>query len=183
MSRLIGNVRQIGIVTRDADATMTYWASKLGVGPFFVFPEFQFDRYRYYGEPASSPVLRVGVGHSGPLQVEVIQQLNDAPSVYWDFLSGGRDGVQHVSSWPETAEEYELIHANLLAQGFDVAQEGSVEGYDLRCAYFTRGRGLAAMPFLEISEAMKVPLIRERFAEFERLNAGWNGPNPIRPIS
>ena len=35
MSRLFGEMRQIGIVVRDIEATMQHWVAVCGVGPWF----------------------------------------------------------------------------------------------------------------------------------------------------
>jgi hypothetical protein len=35
MSRIYGEVRQLGYVVRDIDAAMRHWVDVLGVGPWF----------------------------------------------------------------------------------------------------------------------------------------------------
>lgn len=38
----------------------------------------------------------------GDVQVELICQLNDAPSPYKEFTDSGREGLHHVNFWPES---------------------------------------------------------------------------------
>ena len=43
--------------------------------------------------------MSVALANSGDLQIELIQQRNDAPSMYKEFLDSGREGLQHMSYW------------------------------------------------------------------------------------
>lgn len=182
MSRFIGNIRQIGIVTRNADQVMREWADRFGIGPFFVFPKIEFENFYYNEIPSAPPVVRCGLAHSGGLQLEVIQQLNDVPSVYTDFITTGGDGFQHLSSWLEQPSDYDAAFDRLLQQGLKVAQRGCMKPYDLRFAYFTRPEDMPGLPHVEISDSVKVPRIRDLFLKLEELNRGWDGRDPIREL-
>jgi len=92
MSRLFGEIRQNGYVVRDVEAAMKHWTEVLGVGPFFYFERVPIEGFRYRGEP--SPLeASIALANSGPLQIELIEQRNDAPSMYRDFLAAGREGL------------------------------------------------------------------------------------------
>jgi len=43
--------------------------------------------------------MSIALGNTGDLQIELIQQRNDASSMYMDFLNAGREGLQHMSYW------------------------------------------------------------------------------------
>ena len=103
MSRIFGEIRQNGYVVRDLAAALRHWTTVLGVGPFFYFEHVKIDDFRYRGQP-SSPALSIALANSGALQIELIQQHNDAPSMYRDFLQAGREGLQHVAYWTETMD-------------------------------------------------------------------------------
>jgi len=177
MTRLAGHIRQMGFVVRDADAAMRYWAETMGVGPFVVFRNLLFEDYLYRGKPAPGPVVTIGVAQSGPLQVEIIQQHNDAPSAYLDFLAAGREGFQHVSPWFDTPEAYDAAYARLAASGLEVVHEGHSAGSDIRFAYFSAKEG--GWPQFEISEALR-PAIRPLSEDLQRQAAEWDGTDPIR---
>jgi Glyoxalase/Bleomycin resistance protein/Dioxygenase superfamily len=173
MTRLAGPIRQLGIVVKDVDAAIQQWAQTVGAGPFIVFRELHFDTcYRYRGRSAPPPVVSIAIAHSGPLQVEIIQQHNGAPSAYLDFLNRGWEGLQHVSPWFASREEYDAAHQRLLADGLEVVHEGRPKGMDVRFAYFSRPG--AGWPQLEISEAL-LPDIRPIGALLERLGSSWDG--------
>jgi Glyoxalase/Bleomycin resistance protein/Dioxygenase superfamily len=97
MSRVFGAIRQIGYIVPDIDASMNEWV-KHGVGPWFYLPKVSTDYFRYRGQ--DSPVeMSIALANSGDVQIELIQQRNDAPSGYRDFLNAGRQGAQHLAYW------------------------------------------------------------------------------------
>ena len=100
MSRIFGSVRQNGYVVRDIRAALTHWTERLGVGPFYYIKQAPIEDFRYRGEP-SDLVVSIALAQSGPLQIELIQQRNDAPSMYRDFLAAGHEGLQHIAYWTE----------------------------------------------------------------------------------
>jgi hypothetical protein len=97
MSRKFGKIAQIGYVVRDIDAAMDNWIEH-GVGPWFYFDRVQTDYFRYRGAD-SAMEMSVALANSGDIQIELIQQRNDAPSMYKDFLDSGREGMQHIAYW------------------------------------------------------------------------------------
>ena len=171
MTRLAGPLRQLGFVVSDADAAMKYWAEVMGVGPFLVFRNMSFENYRYRGKAATSPLLTIGLAFSGPLQIEIIQQHDDAPSAYRDFMQAGPGEFQHVSPWFKEAAGYDAAYQRLLETGMEVVHEGVVAG-NVRCAYFaTPGRG---GPQLEISEALKQPHA-QTWSSLQAAAESWDG--------
>ena len=79
---LPGVIRQIGYIVRDFDETLDRWV-QLGVGPWYVLRGItQSGLYR--GEPCMV-TLTIGFANSGDLQLEVIHQDDDTPSIYSEF--------------------------------------------------------------------------------------------------
>jgi len=80
MSRIFGEIRQIGYVVRDIEAAIGEWTEVFGVGPFFYFEKAPIENFLYKGEP--SPVeISAALSFSGRLQIELICQTNDAQSM------------------------------------------------------------------------------------------------------
>ena len=77
MSRIFGQIAQIGYVVRDIDAAMDKWV-KHGVGPWFYVDRVQTDYFRYRGVD-SDMQMSVALANSGDVQLELIQPRNDAP--------------------------------------------------------------------------------------------------------
>ena len=120
MSRLFGPMRQIGIVVRDIEKAMRHWVEVCGVGPWFYAEQLPMDEFRYKGRTYDLKVS-IALANSGDVQLELIQQRNDVPSLYGDFLAAGHEGMQHWSSWPVN---YHEIRDRALRSGWQIGQEG-----------------------------------------------------------
>lgn len=179
MRRDFGGIRQMGMVVRDARAAMLYWAETMGVGPFYVAEKVTFQDYRYRGQPAQSPVVTLGYAQAGDLQIEVIQQHDDAPSGYRDFLLSGREGCQHLSSWFDSRAAFDAAYAAAIAAGATVVHEGSAGGP--RFAYLsTIGDTPYGLDF-ELAEGM-LPMVAPARALLTESARTWDGSDPIRPM-
>ena len=107
--------------------------------------------------------------------IELIQQRNDAPSGYLDFLETSGEGLQHVAYWTEDFDG-ECERANSL--GWEVLHSGQVGGSDGRFMYFeTRGHPGTVLEVSEVSGS------KGRFFErIRQISADWDGSEPIRPV-
>jgi hypothetical protein len=173
MSRLFGEIRQLGYVVPDIHAAMRHWSEVLQVGPWFLTESIPVENFQYKGQSARIEVS-VALANSGPLQVELIQQRNDAPSVYRDFLTAGRTGLQHVAYW---TENFDADLARAKAAGMTVIMGGQV-GANGRYVYFAEESHPGSM--VELSEiagpkGTMFRLIREA-------GASWDGTQPVRPF-
>lgn len=177
MSMKFGPIRQIGHVVRDVDAAMRYWTQVMGVGPFYVLREYPFADFHYRGRPATSPVCTLCFAFSGDVQIELIQQHNDVPSSYREFLSAGREGMQHVSPWFDNEQAFDTARAKAFDLGMTMVQE-SPSGIARFC-YFETGR--PDVPLLELSEAM-LPAARGIHDMAMAASVGWDGEDPIRSV-
>ncbi len=174
MSRFFGEIRQNGYVVRDIAAAMKHWIEVMGVGPFFYIEEAPIRNFRYRGEP-SDMIASIALANSGPLQIELIQQRNDAPSMYRDFLAAGHVGLQHVAYW---TEDFDRDFGRLEEQGYVVGQSGEVGGPDGRMVYFdTEAHPGTVVELSEISGPKGKTF--QMIAEKART---WDGSNPIRII-
>ena len=174
MSRFFGKVCQNGYVVRDIEAALTHWTEVLGVGPFYYIDRVQCDWFTYQGAP--SPVeMSIALANTGDLQIELIQQRNDAPSMYMDFLNAGREGLQHMSYW---TTEFQADYDRALKAGYKVGHEGQIGGPQGRFVYFdTETHPGTVIEMSDISGS------KGKFFEHIRKAAmDWDGSNPIRPV-
>ena len=179
MSRRFGAIRQIAFVVRDLDAALQYWTQRLGVGPFFVLRNLSANEYVYRGQPSPPPLTSLALGNSGDLQVEIIQQHDERPSAYRDFLASGREGFQHVSAWL-TRAEYDATMAACRRDGVSVAHQGVITGSGVRFAYFATDAAPGGLMY-EIADIMDSPAaaLMQMVADAAR---GWDGNEPIREL-
>ena len=119
-------MRQIGIVVRDIDkVTMKHWVEVCGVGPWFYAEKLPLTAYSYKGKTNDIPHLSIALANSGDIQLELIQQRCQTPSLYWDFLNAGKEGSQHWSSWPVQFSRDQGEGPG--ERGWHVGQEGESE--------------------------------------------------------
>ena len=111
MSSLFGKVCQNGYVVRDIEKAMKFWAEAMRVGPFFYIPKVKTDWFRYRGID-SAVEMSIALANSGDLQIELIQQRNDAPSMYLDHLRDHGEGMQHMSYW---SNDYQALYDKAIA--------------------------------------------------------------------
>jgi len=171
MSRLFGRIRQNGYVVRDIEAALRHWTTVLGVGPFWFFERVAIEDFRYRGEP--SPIeVSVALANSGDLQIELIQQRNEAPSMYRDFLAAGNEGLQHVAYWTETFDD---DFARARDAGLAVGQSGCI-GERGRFVYFATEQHPGTV--VELSEVSGPK--GEFFHRIADTAASWDGSEPVR---
>ncbi|MDF0601261.1 VOC family protein [Psychromarinibacter sp. C21-152] len=173
MSRLLGEIRQLGYVVPDIEAAMDHWSRVMGVGPFFYNPRVPIEGYHYGGEPFEVE-NSVALANSGFIQIELIQTRNDAPSMYRDFMQAGNMGLQHVAFWTKAFDDDLAL---MRKQGFKVQMEGCV-GENGRFVYFDREAHPGTV--IELSE-----VVGPKGRMFEMIRAaseGWDGSDPVRPF-
>jgi hypothetical protein len=174
VSRVFGRVRQNGYVVRDIESAMHHWTERLGVGPFFHVERAPIEDFRYMGEP-SDLEASIALANSGGLQIELIEQRNDAPSMYRDFLAAGNEGLQHVAYW---TEEMDVALEHAASLGYRVGQSGNV-GENGRFVYFTtEGHPGTVVELSEVSGAKG-----ELFRHIAEAAAKWDGNDPIIRIA
>jgi Glyoxalase/Bleomycin resistance protein/Dioxygenase superfamily len=178
MSRIFGNVCQNGYVVRDIHAAMKHWVEVMGVGPWFYIDDVKTDWFKHRGVP-SDVKMSIALANSGDLQIELIQQRNDAPSMYKEFLDAGLEGLQHMSYW---THDYQKLYDKALALGYTVGHEGAIGGEQGRFAYFDTSSQAGAHPgtIVEISDISGSK--GKTFAHIRKVAQGWDGSDPIRII-
>lgn len=174
MTRVFGEVRQNGYVVRDLEKALRFWIETLGVGPWFMIENARVPDFQYRGEPSRAQTT-LGMAQWGPIQIELIQPLDDEPSMYRDFLAAGQEGLQHVACWTDA---YDATLAAALDEGFRVCQGGSFAP-DARYVYFeTDGHPGTVIELAETAGTMG-PF----FAAVAKAAEGWDGADPIKRIS
>jgi hypothetical protein len=189
MSRMYGDIRQIAFVVRDIDHAMQYWTQVLGIGPFFVKRRITFSEFVYRESSTASPTVTIALANSGYIQIELIQQHDDTPSIYKEFIDRGREGLQHVSSWM-TRDHMIKRKQDLVSQGVSVAQECTIASSGVHLVYFDTNTsdgnagdwnaGNGGFIF-EISDLME-PAHLERIQNIQNSAADWSGDDPVREV-
>lgn len=170
MTQPLQTVRQLAYVVRDLDAGLKYWTENLKAGPFFLFEHCPLLDQKYLGKPGNADVT-LALGNSGGLQIELIYQHNDAPSVYKEFLDAGRVGVHHFGLMPV---DYAAACAEYRARGHVAAFECTVGGAPL--TYFDTVATVGH--YIELWDNNSV--FKDLFMMVEDAAKGWDGRNAVR---
>lgn len=159
---------------RDLDAALAIWV-KRGAGPFRVARNLVLDT-EYRGRP-SQLELSVGWGQFDGMQVECVQQHNDAPSAFKDsYPEGPPPGIGAVHHLGMINPDYDKSLAGCLALGFTPATAGNFDG--TRFAHIDTRDAYGFMT--ELTEGTDAILTFYR--DIEEIARNWDGSDPIRPL-
>jgi hypothetical protein len=168
---LPGPVRQIGYVVTDLDEAVASWL-ELGVGPWYVLRGIP-QRTLYRGEPCAV-TLSLALANTGDLQVELIHQDDETPSIFTEFLASNGPGFHQLAWWPV---DFESTMQAVQATSWSVVWSGG-EDSGVCYAYFEPPGGQAT-----IIEIMELTDASAGMAKLVRDAAdGWDGTDPIRPL-
>jgi hypothetical protein len=174
MSVLPGPIRQIGYVVTDLADALASWI-ELGVGPWLVMRGLPM-RALYRGEPCET-TLSLALSNSGELQVELIQQEDDTPSVFTEFLASNGPGYHQLAYW---TEDFDATMKAVLDAGWPVVWSGG-EGFGVRFAYVEPPNSPAYISqIVEISELTEAQAASAKF--IRDAAASWDGSDPIREM-
>lgn len=164
----LGRIMQLAWVPKDYDATLQYWTDIMGVGPFFDMPHIQVEACHYLGQPVDLD-FSVAIAYWGDMQIELIRQHNDAPSIYQRWLEQGREGLHHVCLVVDSMAEARALCAEAGAQ---VLQEVWLPGGG-EAIYVDLG-GLMVEMIDFPAEHLAV------FADMRAAAENWDGRDPVR---
>lgn len=168
----LGEVMQIAFVPKDFDAAVRHWTGTMGVGPFFYRDHIRYDRMLYRGAPTTAD-FGGAIAYWGDLQVELLRQHDDAPSIYKDWLDAGCEGVHHVCV---VVDDMARARRACVEAAAEVIQELEVSGGE--AIYVDTGGGPGT-----ILEIIAFPdAVFEHFATLREAARNWDGSDPLRSL-
>ena len=169
----LGEVMQLAYVPADFDAALKFWIETMGAGPFFALDHVKLEDVKYKGAPADIDFSMV-LGYWGDIQIELIRQHNDSPSIYKAWRDESREGPHHVCI---LVDDMAKARAAVRDAGASVAQEAKVPGGG-EVIYVDTGGGPGTM--VEILKS--APGGREFFAMMREAARNWDGKDPVRRL-
>lgn len=171
MSYLFGPCVQQGFVVPDIHAAMNHWLAR-GVGPFYIeehiSPEAEFDNQPF------TPDISAAFAYSGDQQIELVQQHDEQPTVYSEFLTlNPAGGLQHLAFW---CDDVPAKITHLCGPGGE---------FRLRQRYGDMHAYLDSVkePGLMIQLMDSGPMMSTLFAIIKKGSEDWDGKtDPIRKI-
>lgn len=110
---------QYAYVVDDLDEGIRHWVETMGAGPFFVSRNHRGRDHTYRGV-RDEAVFSYAFGQAGPAQVQLIQCMDDSPSIYRDMFGPGEGGFHHVACLVHAADMEREVQ-RLVEAGFPVA--------------------------------------------------------------
>jgi len=165
----VGGILQIGYTVADIEKAMASYLDKMKIGPWFV-RTIAPKQALYRGKPTELR-LTIALAFSGHVMHELIQQLNDVPSVYRELIDKRGYGFHH---WGVPSTQFDRDCEAYCRRGFQVALADTTPGS--RVTYFDCPGDLPGMvEIIEMDEARE-----RRYTKMYAESLAWDGSNPIR---
>jgi hypothetical protein len=167
-----GAVYQVAYTVQDLAAAMARFSARLQVAPWFTFEFRASPLARHRGRPTSLR-LAIARGFSGHLNIELVQQLDDGPSIFRESVERQGHGFHHWGIRTAAFDREVATYAGLgLAPAlFDQGPYGN------RIAFFDTTGLLPGM--VEIVETS--PVHEESLQRMYRQSLAFDGTDPVRP--
>ena len=164
-----GPIVQVAYVVEDLHYAIRQWITLFGVGPFFVLERVEYLEHEVDGI-RSSPVMSLAFAYSGDLQVELIQTLDQEPSVISRYPPSPVNGFHHIAILSEdmASDEARMAKGGLRRVGSGVSEMG------VRVAFFHGGPHAGGL--VELIRADDT--VTRFFRELKRAASEWDGKTP-----
>ncbi len=163
---------QLGFVVDDLLGAAARWSRVFNIGPFHVIPRREVACT--YRGTASMVDLQVAVAQAGPVQIELIAQYCDRPSVYRDLVDQGESGFHQLCT---VTSDYEGKTAYYEGLGYALASEIVVGGQHV--GFFDTFDDFGF--YTEVAEA--TPGFLEGLDTISQTCAAWDGSDPVRLLT
>jgi Glyoxalase/Bleomycin resistance protein/Dioxygenase superfamily len=167
------DIIQTAYSVADIEQGMRQYGELLHVGPWFLIGPFTPPKGRYRGAPTKAR-FSLALTYSGQLQIELIQQHDQEPSVFQETLAARRaHGFHH---WGIGAHDFDASAAHFRSRGYQEAfTDTAPDPLGCRVIYFDTGRDLPGM--LEVIEIN--PATEKAFSNMYKAAQEWNGKDHI----
>ncbi len=169
---LPGPIRQNGYVVRDLRRAIDAWL-EVGVGPWLLLPHLAQAGSVYRGQ-SIEPVVSIAFANSGELQLELIEQENDSPSIYREFLDAGRQGFHHLAWW---ADDFEGVARAAEDAAWPMVHAGDGGGMAQFAYYDPGGVTSTVIEVMELTDATRWLTATVYDAAID-----WDGADPVRNL-
>jgi hypothetical protein len=162
----------IGYIVPDVRKAIKIWANVYGAGPFFYIEDFKLDELRCLGQPVTYKETfaygKFGTTSIELLSFEVEEDIPELRAAFSELHS------MHVGIPTEEPSE---ASARLEQLGVPVVLEGSSEN----TRYYLHDGRAEFGHFIEIVSGGVTT--RNFQAAVDQMAAGWDGTNPLRPLT
>ncbi|MXO88789.1 VOC family protein [Alteraurantiacibacter aestuarii] len=165
-------VIQTAFVVEDLAAALHYYTRTLNIGPFFTLPH-RTAPGRIYRGMESLTESSLAMGFVGNMQIELIQQHDDAPSLFKEAVEAEGYGFHHYGV---VHDDVEAVLPAYYGEGYELV--GSTPVPTGGTVVFLQSPDPVHRGYLELipyTEAMD-----EMFTRYWQAAQGWDGTDPVR---
>jgi hypothetical protein len=168
---------QVAWVVPDLDAAVDAWLKSAKVGPFFMFGGVAWEKPVYRGKSGEGQVdLTAAIAYAGDIQIELICQLDDKPSMFRDIIPFGQAGLHHMALY---CDDYDADLASYTENGTEVAFSGVMMGSRVCWVDTTPSLGF----MVELIDGKNNIAGQKIFPQIRAAAENWDGTNPKRRLS
>ncbi len=160
-------VKQLGYYVESIKETAELMAKTFGAGPFFDLGVTEPAKLVLHGEDCKS-LTRCALGHLNNVQIELIEPVNDEPSVY----NEKGFGLHHICIW---ADDVDQVMSDFKEAGFEVAME-MVSGQGLHVVYFDTVEAFGV--YTEVNTPLE-----QLYMGIKMQHENWDGTRPLRTMA
>jgi hypothetical protein len=123
--------------------------------------------------------MSAAIAYSGAVQIELIHQYDDSPSIYSEFTRRGFEGMQHMGVMTDSVDgDLE----SLARVGIEPVQHGRT-AWGARFAYLGTDEQRGSHPGAMIELIERGPAINGAFKVIREAAESWDGREPLRRFS
>lgn len=168
----MGGVAQTAFTVPDLGAAIHTWATDMRAGPFFVLDNVLTPGQTYRGQESRAD-LTLAMGFAGHMLIELIQPLDDNPSVFRETIDTRGYGFHHLGI---ACDDVDAASEDYRQRGYREVYRAAVPtGGEV--VYLDNGSG-AEWGFLELLPV--TPGMDETFTRFWNASRHWDGSDPVR---
>jgi len=165
---------QLGFTVEDIHEAMHSFTKHVRAGPWFLMERIQITDVNYRGR-VTQINASLAYGNSGHVQIELIQQHDDAPSVFTEVVRTRGYGLHHQGI---AVRDFDVELGRLKEMGHEVAAY-AVNDIPSRAAFLdTRGQFPTMIEIMETNETVEA-----MFTAIYHASVGWDGTESVRRIS
>jgi hypothetical protein len=163
------SIVQMAWLVNNLDEAAARFSGTLGGGPFKAFRHIQIDNCLHRGRPANFD-FSLAMMQAGDVQIELVEQHDDQPSVYRDIYPKGNEGFHHVAVIvPDVAKEA----ARYQKLGFEIGSAGCFGDVDF--VYVDTSPATGFM----VEVLPDTPGMRALFGSVRKAALNWDGTTAL----
>jgi len=165
---------QLAFVVEDIHAAMDSFTKHVNAGPWFLMERVRISNVKYRGLNTQIDAS-LSNGYAGHLQIELIQQHNDVPSVFTEVIGTRGYGLHHQGI---AVRDFDAQLKKFQMMGHEVAVYAEND-IPVRTVYLdTKGKFPTFLELMETNETVEA-----LFSAMYHASVGWDGKDPVRRIS